>query len=176
MKAEYKNATERSLKRKSRPAWPELPYNVWCEQSQKMCVKILPGGTDLILHNPFFFTYKWITSRSGKVEHTEPYDFTAIHIFNAAFSPFFPPTNTHVVTLSMAIPGIFKTCFLTAWRGSWGLAEKGREFLWPMWNSTACISLYTPARTHTDRPTPHFYCGLHMHNHKTLLENCLYLV
>lgn len=39
-------------------------------------------------------------------------------------------TNTcsHKDTLLTALPGIFKVCFFIAFRGSWGLAERGKQF------------------------------------------------
>ncbi len=116
--------------------------------------KILPRGTDLTLYNPFLHLSHIRKSLIGLVRWNiwGQNNFIIIqrHIYCILLS--LPCTNTcsHRDALFMAIPGIFKACFFIALRGSWGLAEKGREVLWPMWNSTACISLYTPARTHTD--------------------------
>lgn len=175
MKEENKNATQRSLKRKSRPTQAQLPYNVWCEQSQKMCVKSCLEDQILPYVTPLFYIFhmecEQITSASGEVERMGPSNLTITqtHIYCILPASLCASMCSHRDTLFMAIPGIFKACFFIALRGSWGLAEKEKEFLWPMWNSTACISLYTPARTHTQTDTPHIFvccCELHIHNYK----------
>jgi len=143
------------------PGSTALQCLVWAV-TEDVC-KILPRGADLTLHNPFLHLSHLRESLIGPVRYVEPNNFTVkqnMHLHRILLSLSCTNTCSHKDTHFMAIPGIFKACFFIALRGSWGLAEKGREVLWPMWNSTACISLFTPARTHT--PT-------HRHTHTLYL-------